>query len=83
MRKLIILAASIAALAAPTAAMAAQPVDPGLFGTTRADNIITGVQEGVYPHPSRIGEWFANIGGDNGTVNQDWREDNPESMPQQ
>jgi hypothetical protein len=81
MRKLIIIAASIAALAVPTAAMAAQPADPGLFGTYRAANITNGVQGG-YPYPSYIGEWFANIGGDNGTVNQDWREAHPASMPQ-
>jgi hypothetical protein len=69
MRKLIIIAASLAALAVPTAAMASAPNTPGGFGTERASNI----------QQFHTGDGFGNWGsyasdraGDNGTINQDW-----------
>ena len=71
MKKFIITAGALVALVVPSAAMASQPADPGLFGTNRANNITNGVQ-GDYPYPSFIGEWFSNIAGENGTTNQTW-----------
>ena len=65
MRKLIIIAASLAALAIPTAAMASAPAHPGGFGTERASNIhIQGGQS--------WGQEASTRAGDNGTINQDW-----------
>ena len=80
MKKYFIVAGALAALVVPSAAMAAQPADPGYFGTYRASNITNGVQGG-YAYPSVIGEWFSSIAGDNGTDNQVWRAAHPESMP--
>jgi opacity protein-like surface antigen len=65
MRKLIIIAASLAALAVPTAAMATQPVNPGGFGQDRA----------AWIHANSGAEWGVIAGeraGDNGTINHDY-----------
>ena len=72
MRKFIILAASVAALAVPTAAMASAPANPGGFGTERASNIQqfhTGDGFGNW------GSYASDIAGDNGTTNQAWMAD--------
>jgi hypothetical protein len=75
MRKLIIIAASIAALAVPTAAMASAPATPGGFGTERASNIQK------YFTNDGLGNWgqwsdgAAARAGDNGSMNQEWMAD--------
>jgi hypothetical protein len=66
MRKLVIVAASLAALAIPTAAMASAPAHPGGFGTERASNIHN--QGG-----QSWGQEGASVrAGTNGTTNQAW-----------
>ena len=65
MRKLLIVAASFAALAIPTAAMASAPPTPGGFGTERAGNI----------HDSggqAWGELASSRAGTNGDQNHAW-----------
>jgi hypothetical protein len=62
-------ALSIAALAAPVAA--AQPSDPGCFGTTRAENITSGnIPDGA--GASGWGHLAAERAGTNGEENRAW-----------
>jgi hypothetical protein len=82
MRKLFIIAASIAALAAPTAAMASAPVNPGGFGQERAGNLAD-IRAGVYSTDLPGASYWAHNAdgavaraGDNGTINQEWMADN-------
>jgi hypothetical protein len=84
MRKFFLIAGALVALTVPSTAMAGQPADPGYFGTYRADALHGWINDWYSnaPGASEVGKWFANIGGDNGTVNQEWRADNPQSMPQ-
>ena len=65
MRKLIIIAASVAALAVPTAALASQPATPGGFGTERADNI-------SQMTPGAWGAMASDRAGTNGDQNHAW-----------
>ena len=65
MRKFLIIAGAVAALAAPTAAMASQPATPGGFGTERASNI----QDMA---PGAWGQMAAERAGTNGDQNHAW-----------
>jgi hypothetical protein len=79
MRKFIIVSGAIAALVVPSTAMAGQPANPGLFGTQRADNLHQMIDGWANTTPG-ASEWGTGVdgasdrAGDNGTVNQDWRE---------
>ena len=75
MRKFIILAASAAALAVPTAAMASAPTNPGGFGTERAANIHTYHQGDAALTYGTMGDLASGRAGDNGTMNQGWMAD--------
>ena len=75
MRKLIITAASLVALAVPTAAMASAPATPGGFGNERAANIHTYFTNDGF---GNWGQWLdgaAARAGDNGTQNHTWMAD--------
>src|SRR3954451_21632747 len=69
MRKFIIAGMAVAMLAVPTASMASQPADPGGFGRDRA----------AWIHANSGAEWGAIAGdraGDNGTINNDYKDQN-------
>jgi hypothetical protein len=66
MKKFIITAGALVALVVPTAAMAAQPNDPGCFGQTRAANIHAMTGEAW-------GDMASDRAGTNGEQNQAWR----------
>jgi hypothetical protein len=73
MRKLIITATAIAALAVPTVAMASQPADPGGFGQQRADNLHTYHQGDAALTYGTMGDLASDRAGDNGTINNEWK----------
>jgi hypothetical protein len=85
LKKYIVITGGLVALAVPSAAMAAQPADPGYFGTYRADQITNPANADLLGGPGHSwwGEMASERAGDNGSINQDWREDYPQSMPQQ
>jgi hypothetical protein len=75
MRKLFIVAASIAALAVPSVAMATAPATPGGFGTERAANIHTYFTNDGLGNWGQYSDGAAARAGDNGTSNQAWMAD--------
>jgi hypothetical protein len=81
MRKLILVAGAIAALAVPSAAMADQPANPGGFGRERAANIQTYFTNDGYGNWGQWTDGPAARAGDNGTINQAWRAAHPDFMP--
>jgi opacity protein-like surface antigen len=65
MKRIVLVAMMAAALIVPTAAMAAQPADPGGFGQDRA----------AWIHANSGAAWgaiAADRAGDNGFINQDY-----------
>ena len=77
MKKFLIIAGALVALAVPTVASASQPATPGGFGTERAANIRhctrytndRGSELGAQP------DGAAARAGDNGTINNHWKAD--------
>ena len=60
MRKYFIIAGAIAALTVPTVASAAQPADPGFFGTFRADAVSSPANSDAYGTPGA--SWWGASG---------------------
>ena len=74
MRKLIIIAASVAALVVPTIASASQPAHPGGFGIERSSNIHTYFTNDGYGNWGQYSDGAAARAGDN-ALNTDWMAD--------
>ena len=82
MKKYLIIAGALVALAVPSVASASQPAAPGGFGKERAANLAD-IRAGVY-HTDLPGAsyWAHNPdgavarAGDNGTINNQWKADN-------
>ena len=75
MKKFLIVAGALVALAVPTVASASQPANPGGFGQERAANIGTVISGSDWGHLA------ATRAGDNGTINQAWMVNNVHSLP--
>jgi hypothetical protein len=77
MRKLLVTATAIAALAVPATATAGKPADPGCFGTDRADIINSVFKNGgaldTGPGASEWGAIAGDRAGTNGGLNRAYK----------